>query len=113
MAARVYVDSVDISSAQVCEEWMDKSACLNSDPELFFPVRGKSHTAKSAKTICKTQCSVQYKCLAFAMMHERKDDLRRHGIFGGLDEKERRALQKQLNALEEQEKEKDNGNDED
>src|SRR5262249_36490080 len=71
--------------------WRDESACLTEDPELFFPI-GNHIPAQvqtiEAKEVCRT-CPVRRECLAWALMVGEE-----HGIWGGLDENERRELRR-------------------
>ena len=53
--------------------------------EVFFPGRGE--TAEAARQVC-AQCPVRQPCLEFAVSNRIM-----HGIWGGLTERERRALQ--------------------
>lgn len=66
-------------------EWMDKALCRETDPELFNPDRGGS--TRAAKRVCAA-CEVRQPCLSYAL--ERGLE----GIWGGLSERERRALRK-------------------
>jgi WhiB family redox-sensing transcriptional regulator len=67
------------------------SACLDEDPELFFPI-GNTGPAilqiEEAKQVCR-RCDVREQCLAWAL--EAGQD---HGVWGGLSEDERRALKR-------------------
>lgn len=74
----------DFASVLVREEWMDDAVCAQSDPEAFFPEKGSS--TRNAKRLCG-DCDVREQCLEFAMRREI-----RFGIWGGLSERERRAL---------------------
>jgi WhiB family transcriptional regulator, redox-sensing transcriptional regulator len=64
--------------------WMDRGACRDSDPAVFFPARGEDTT--TAKAICMT-CPVLTTCQRFGMTQ-------RHGVWGGLSERERRRLRR-------------------
>ncbi len=68
--------------------WQQRSACRDVDPELFHPIGHVSGTdllqADRAKAIC-ARCPVRQQCLEFAI-----DNGEQHGIFGGMDERERR-----------------------
>jgi len=107
MVARVYVDAVDHLEPAEKYPWMEKGACAGKDFEEFFP--HSKQDADQIKQFCNERCSVKLKCLAFAMAaekpkpgHEEKDGkVRRHGIFGGLDGKERAALQKVMDKMKE------------
>jgi WhiB family transcriptional regulator, redox-sensing transcriptional regulator len=64
--------------------WRDRAACRGADLEVFFPGRGES--AEPARQIC-AECPVREPCLEFAVSHGIV-----HGIWGGLTERDRRAL---------------------
>jgi WhiB family redox-sensing transcriptional regulator len=71
--------------------WRERAACLDGDPELFFPV-GTSGPAvlqiQEAKVVC-SRCPVQTECLTWAL--EAGVD---HGVWGGQSEDERRAYKR-------------------
>ena len=68
--------------------WAAFSSCRDSDPDTFFPVTADGERA--AIRICHG-CPVRMDCLEFAL--EAKI---RFGIWGGLTEKQRRSLQRQI-----------------
>ncbi|GAA1436500.1 hypothetical protein GCM10009616_36470 [Microlunatus lacustris] len=72
-------------------DWRHKAACLDEDPELFFPI-GNTGPAllqiDEAKQVCR-RCDVRDACLQWAL--EAGQD---HGVWGGLSEDERRALKR-------------------
>ena len=72
-------------------DWRHKAACLDEDPELFFPV-GNTGPAllqiEEAKTVCRS-CEVVDVCLKWAI--ESGQDA---GVWGGMSEDERRALKR-------------------
>lgn len=68
------------------EPWMQDASCAQTDPDAFFPEKGGS--TRAAKSVC-AGCGVQAECLEFAL---RNDE--RFGIYGGLSERERRALKR-------------------
>lgn len=72
-------------------EWRNRAACLEADPELFFPI-GSTGPAllqiEEAKDVCRA-CPVVEPCLAWAL--ETGQDA---GVWGGLSEDERRALKR-------------------
>jgi WhiB family redox-sensing transcriptional regulator len=72
--------------------WIERAACLDEDPELFFPV-GASTPAldqtERAKEICRA-CEVRGDCLRWAL-----DTCQDAGVWGGLDEEERRVIRRQ------------------
>jgi WhiB family redox-sensing transcriptional regulator len=65
---------------------MDDAVCATTDPELFFPEKGKS--AVDARRICE-RCPVIDDCLEFAIVNRYWD-----GIYGGTNGKERQAMVK-------------------
>lgn len=72
-------------------DWRSRAACLDKDPELFFPV-GNTGPAllqiEEAKSVCR-RCQVIDTCLQWAI--ESGQDA---GVWGGLSEDERRALKR-------------------
>ena len=72
-------------------DWRSRSACLDEDPELFFPI-GNTGPAilqiEEAKQVCR-RCEVREQCLQWAL--EAGQD---HGVWGGMSEDERRALKR-------------------
>lgn len=69
-------------------DWRRRAACLAADPELFFTVGTTAlagEQATEAKAVC-AGCPVRRECLDWALVT--KQD---HGVWGGLDEFERRA----------------------
>jgi WhiB family transcriptional regulator, redox-sensing transcriptional regulator len=64
--------------------WRERAACRGADLEVFFPGRGES--AGPARQICAS-CPVRQPCLDYAISHAIT-----HGIWGGLTERDRRAL---------------------
>lgn len=67
--------------------WMDMANCLGVDPELFFPERGEA--TDDAKNACRG-CVVREACREYALRTGQK-----HGVWGGLSERERRRIRKQ------------------
>jgi WhiB family redox-sensing transcriptional regulator len=71
--------------------WRDRAACLDEDPELFFPI-GNTGPAllqvEEAKAVCR-RCEVVDICLKWAV--EFGQDA---GVFGGLSEDQRRTLKR-------------------
>src|SRR5690625_7167911 len=72
-------------------DWRSQAACLDEDPELFFPI-GNTGPAlmqiDEAKAVCQ-RCPVMETCLKWAL--ETGQDA---GVWGGLSEDERRALKR-------------------
>jgi hypothetical protein len=70
--------------ARFAARWRELAACRGSDLEVFFPDRGES--AEAARQVCAA-CPVRQPCLDYAITNRIS-----HGIWGGLTERERRAL---------------------
>ena len=80
-------------SAQTTEQlWQDKAACRGPQSSVFFPPSHferkdeKEVRENRAKAICN-ECSVRQPCLEFALRIREP-----HGIWGGLNEIERKQL---------------------
>ena len=71
--------------APFAARWRDQAACRGADLDLFFPERGES--AEPARLVC-ARCPVSQPCLDYAVSNRIA-----HGVWGGLSERERRALQ--------------------
>ena len=71
-------------AGQLWAGWRDRAACRGADLGVFFPGRGES--AEPARQIC-AQCPVRQPCLDYALSRGIV-----HGIWGGLSERDRRAL---------------------
>ena len=71
--------------------WRNRAACLDQDPELFFPI-GSTGLAlvqvEKAKVVCR-RCEVIDTCLTLAIESGRDD-----GVFGGMSEDERRSFKR-------------------
>ena len=70
--------------ARFATRWRELAACRGTDLEVFFPERGES--AGPARQVCAA-CPVRQPCLDYAITNRIT-----HGIWGGLTERERRAL---------------------
>jgi WhiB family redox-sensing transcriptional regulator len=72
-------------------DWRHDSACAGQTPDLHFPV-GNTGPAllqiEEAKAVCR-RCPVMDQCLAWALGQRIE-----YGIFGGLDEDERRVMKR-------------------
>ncbi len=67
--------------------WVSRASCRSTDPEELF-VRGAAQK-KAAAAICR-HCPVAAECLAEAL-----DNNMEFGVWGGMTERQRRALHKQ------------------
>jgi WhiB family redox-sensing transcriptional regulator len=63
--------------------WSELASCAGEDPTLFFPVYGDPGTR--ARQVCAS-CPVRIDCLEYAI------DADEFGIWGGLDQEQRRSL---------------------
>jgi WhiB family redox-sensing transcriptional regulator len=75
---------IPVTPASAPVGWRYRAACRGADLEVFFPGRGQS--AEDARQICAS-CPVRELCLDYALRHGIV-----HGIWGGLTERDRRAL---------------------
>ncbi len=66
--------------------WMDKAACTEVAPDLFFADATNLIDTKLAKSVC-AECRVKDECLQYAL--ENRLDW---GVWGGLTVLERRSL---------------------
>ena len=71
--------------ARFAARWRELAACRGAGLNLFFPERGAS--AGPARQVCAA-CPVRQPCLDYAISNRIV-----HGVWGGLTERERRALQ--------------------
>jgi WhiB family transcriptional regulator, redox-sensing transcriptional regulator len=65
------------------EAWRERAGCRSQNPDLLFT---EGAAQNEAKRVC-TPCPVRTECLAHALDHRIE-----HGIWGGMTERERRAL---------------------
>jgi len=70
----------------VDEKWMADAACLDADPEAFFPEVGGN--GLEAKRVC-ARCSVIEQCLEYAMYYNIDE-----GVWGGLSGVSRISLRR-------------------
>ena len=81
-----------MSSQRAEELWQAKAACRGPQATVFFPPSHferkdeKEEREDRAKAIC-ADCSVQRPCLEYALRIREP-----HGIWGGLNELERKAV---------------------
>ena len=78
---------VDVS-AEGALAWQEQALCAQTDPEAFYPEKGGS--TREAKRVCHN-CEVRAQCLEYALANDE-----RFGIWGGLSERERRKLKRQV-----------------
>lgn len=71
-------------------DWRERANCADADPKLFYPGDGKN--ADEAKAVCRA-CEVRESCLEYALAVKE-----RHGVWGGMSEKERRRLRRERKA---------------
>lgn len=71
--------------------WRNRSACLDEEPELFFPIGNSEPAAlqtKAAKAVC-LRCEVVEICLKWAV-----DAHQDAGVWGAMSEDDRRSLKR-------------------
>ena len=69
--------------------WRQQAACTSEDPELFFPIGNVGPAAaqvEQARQVCH-RCEVRIACLDWALKAGAD-----YGVWGGLNEDERRTL---------------------
>ena len=75
--------------------WRNQAICRDTDPDLFFPIGTTGQALVQidrAKEVCEV-CPVKTECLDYAL--ETNQD---SGIWGGLDEEQRRNIRRQAAA---------------
>lgn len=74
------------------DDWRHRAACLDEDPELFFPIGESTASDRrqidEAKAVC-IRCAVRDTCLKWAL-----DTGQDFGIWGGMSEAERRTIKR-------------------
>jgi len=81
---------------------MDRAACVGKDLNDFFS--DNKDDIKEAKEFCNNHCKARMECLIWAMKNEAPKKLVasdgnravRHGVYGGLDARERTKLYKTM-----------------
>jgi WhiB family redox-sensing transcriptional regulator len=71
--------------------WRKYAACLDEDPELFFPIGNTSPALdqiEQAKSVCH-RCEVIETCLKWAIESRQDEE-----VWGGMSADERRALKR-------------------
>lgn len=78
------------------DDWRDRSACRDIDPELFYPADINTLGPKTveAKAFCRIYCPVTGQCLAWAVDHGED-----WGIWGGSTPAERRGYRSRRDQL--------------
>lgn len=69
--------------------WRLKAACLDADPDIFFPEAGYTQDTVLAKRVCE-QCPVVHECLEYALTEGMME-----GVWGAKTPTERKALTKE------------------
>ena len=86
------MSAIYIDESQVNDTWEVKAACRGPHASVFFPPvtferkEAKINRERQAKAICAT-CSVASDCLQYALSIREP-----HGVWGGLNETERKQL---------------------
>jgi WhiB family transcriptional regulator, redox-sensing transcriptional regulator len=77
------------SGDQGSPDWRYRALCVQVDPDLFFPEPMNYVKIRHAKRICQV-CDVRAECLEYALVHDES------GIWGGMSERERRRLKRNI-----------------
>lgn len=85
--------------ASALGEWNGRGLCVGEDPEVFFPSHGDPGT--DARETCAA-CRVRGACLNYATEADE------FGIWGGLDQQERRNLKRRRRRMEAASQARDN-----
>lgn len=88
---RIGTAALAIPALPAEDDWRLRSACTPEDADLFFP--DNKLGAGPAKHICAT-CPVVQACAQWAL-----DTRQEYGVFGGLDERERKSLLRQAGEI--------------
>jgi len=78
--------TVAFTTPDTAHEWTAAALCNSGDPDVLF-ARGAAQNV--AKVVCRA-CPVRMECLADAL-----DNRVEYGVWGGMTERERRALLRQ------------------
>jgi WhiB family transcriptional regulator, redox-sensing transcriptional regulator len=84
VTARLPLRRTLAAPARFAARWRELAACRGAGLDLLFPERGES--AEPARQVCAA-CPVRQPCLDYAISNRIT-----YGIWGGLTERERRAL---------------------
>lgn len=70
--------------------WTEQALCAEVGGDFFFPEKGQP--SAPAKQVCRS-CEVRAECLEYALENDEP-----FGIWGGMSERERRRLKRQVAA---------------
>jgi WhiB family transcriptional regulator, redox-sensing transcriptional regulator len=70
--------------------WREKAACNGVDSDVFFPDSEDPADSVAAKAVC-AECPVAAECLQYALATNQGA-----GVWGGLDEGERRRMRRRI-----------------
>lgn len=70
--------------------WMERAACAETDPDLFFPELDSMWRLDAARKVC-ANCDVVEACLAYALKNRFEE-----GVWGGLSPNQRRLLMRKV-----------------
>jgi WhiB family redox-sensing transcriptional regulator len=85
--------SIMVDKVRAVPDWRHQAACLDEDPDLFFPIGNTGPAVfqiKEAKEVCR-RCDVVQTCRRWALDHSREAAA---GVWGGLSEVELRAVRR-------------------
>jgi WhiB family redox-sensing transcriptional regulator len=84
LATAAQVEDLLQAAAAPVGSWVELALCPQVDGDLFFPEKGGS--VREAQKVC-ADCPVRAECLQYAL-----DNGERFGVWGGMSDRERRAL---------------------
>jgi WhiB family redox-sensing transcriptional regulator len=72
------------ASNVIKDHWKGRGACLNYDPDMWYPTSSDPRDAEPAQFVCFFECQVREACLDAAL--EAREE---HGIWGGMTYRDR------------------------
>jgi hypothetical protein len=82
---------MEILTIQATSPFNGDQACLDADPDLFFPEDDDPKylaTVQAAKAVCMG-CSIKFECLEYAL-----SDSSLLGVWGGTDHNDRKRIRR-------------------
>jgi len=83
----VRVSNLVSQEVVLLNNWRSSAACLDKDPEIFYPSASNQVAAQPAIRICR-HCEVTRECLKYAL-----DNFEKHGVWAGTTPRQRKILQ--------------------
>jgi WhiB family transcriptional regulator, redox-sensing transcriptional regulator len=86
------------TSLAVPGRWAERASCAQTDPDAWFPGKGRRELTQLAKRIC-ARCPVRAQCLEYALSGADTWGGIATGIWGGATPQERDQLRQQRKAV--------------